>query len=89
MHTKGYIHRDLKSENLLFSPNGQLQVADFGLSRSFDLTKNDGMGLMDTPCGTKMFLAPEVAENYKRCANARIYEQSPVFQKYDIRSETW
>lgn len=36
-HRSGCIHRDLKPNNLLISPNGQLKLADFGLAREFPL----------------------------------------------------
>lgn len=32
MHSLGVIHRDIKLENTLFSTNGTLKIADFGLS---------------------------------------------------------
>jgi cell division cycle 2-like len=36
MHTKGYLHRDLKTSNLLYSNLGRLYVCDFGLARKFE-----------------------------------------------------
>jgi cell division cycle 2-like protein len=35
MHQKWYIHRDLKSSNLLYSNKGYLAVCDFGLARKY------------------------------------------------------
>lgn len=35
MHQKWYIHRDLKSSNLLYSNKGFLAVCDFGLARKY------------------------------------------------------
>lgn len=31
-HKLGYIHRDIKPDNFLFSADGHLRVADFGLA---------------------------------------------------------
>jgi cell division cycle 2-like protein len=36
MHSKWYIHRDLKTSNLLYSNKGVLRVCDFGLARKYD-----------------------------------------------------
>ncbi|PNY08506.1 cyclin-dependent kinase [Trifolium pratense] len=34
-HKKWVLHRDMKPNNLLIGPNGQLKLADFGLARIF------------------------------------------------------
>ena len=35
MHSKWYIHRDLKTANLLYNNKGYLSVCDFGLARKY------------------------------------------------------
>lgn len=35
MHSKWFIHRDLKTSNILYSNTGRLSVCDFGLARSY------------------------------------------------------
>jgi cell division cycle 2-like len=35
MHQKWYLHRDLKTSNLLYSNKGFLAVCDFGLARKY------------------------------------------------------
>nr|ABK25045.1 unknown [Picea sitchensis] len=60
-HSRGVYHRDLKPENLLLEENGDLKVADFGLSALPAQFKQDG--LLHTTCGTPAYLAPEVVSN--------------------------
>ncbi|OZJ05688.1 hypothetical protein BZG36_01438 [Bifiguratus adelaidae] len=55
LHAKGYIHRDVKCENLLISPTGRIKLADFGLAARVDR-------LNDECLGTVKWMAPEVIE---------------------------
>jgi LIM domain kinase 1 len=54
LHSKGLIHRDLKSNNLLVAENFKIKVCDFGFSRR--VNKGEQMTL----CGTDEWMAPEV-----------------------------
>ncbi|GLT26207.1 hypothetical protein SLA2020_012890 [Shorea laevis] len=58
-HSKGVYHRDLKPENLLLDSYGNLKVSDFGLSA----LAQQGVGLLQTTCGTPNYVAPEVLGN--------------------------
>jgi 5'-AMP-activated protein kinase, catalytic alpha subunit len=57
-HRRGIYHRDLKPENLLLDENGDLKVADFGLSALLESKKKDD--LLHTTCGTPAYVAPEI-----------------------------
>ena len=35
MHSHWYLHRDLKTSNLLYGDDGRLRVCDFGLARRY------------------------------------------------------
>ncbi|TQE23280.1 Stk1 family PASTA domain-containing Ser/Thr kinase [Streptomyces ipomoeae] len=58
-HRAGFVHRDMKPENVLIGDDGRVKVADFGLVRAVDtVTSTTG-----TVLGTVSYLAPEQLEH--------------------------
>ena len=55
MHYQKIIHRDIKPSNLLRADNGQVRIADLGVSNEFD---GDDAFLTNT-AGTPAFTPPE------------------------------
>ncbi|XP_019616595.1 PREDICTED: uncharacterized protein LOC109464099 [Branchiostoma belcheri] len=67
IHGEGYIHRDLKADNILVTAGGIVKLADLGLTKKMV----DQTGTM---CGTPVYAAPEVfAENMDYDQSADIY----------------
>jgi serine/threonine protein kinase len=55
-HLQGVVHRDLKAQNILIGPTGQIKIIDFGLARSVHLEGMTATGLI---MGTPEYMAPE------------------------------
>jgi len=69
-HQAGLIHRDMKPENVLIHPSGEVKVADFGLARAVSNSTTHSSG---TLIGTVSYLAPEVVTHQGADPRADVY----------------
>lgn len=62
-HEKGFVHRDVKPENLMLTRTGVLKILDMGLTKSVNRAEDNLTGLLNSGAilGTLDYLSPEQA----------------------------
>jgi serine/threonine protein kinase len=90
LHSKKIVHRDIKMSNLLYNNQGELKLADFGLSRAIPIDDN----VMTLEVVTLWYRSPELLLGSTRysysidiwsvgCVLCELYLDHPVFQGKD------
>ena len=71
-HRAGFVHRDVKPENVLLTDDGRVKVADFGLARAISAATSTAatQGLL---IGTVAYLSPEQVERGIADARSDVY----------------
>ncbi|KAG8463911.1 hypothetical protein KFE25_000079 [Diacronema lutheri] len=57
LHSRGILHRDLKTANIFLTPAGCIKIGDFGISKLIIDTDD---GLAHTTTGTPLYMSPEI-----------------------------
>ena len=65
IHEMGFIHRDVKPDNMLLDNTGHLKIADFGTCMKMDAK---GKVKSDTAVGTPDYISPEVLTSQGKMA---------------------
>ena len=75
-HQQGFVHRDIKLENILFRENGDAVLGDFGIARSAEsLTR---MTMTGAILGTPAYMSPEQVAGSELDSRADLYSLGVV-----------
>mmetsp|Transcript_23757 Transcript_23757/g.30261 ORF Transcript_23757/g.30261 Transcript_23757/m.30261 type:complete len:354 (-) Transcript_23757:76-1137(-) len=81
LHSRGVVHRDLKSQNLLVDNNWKVKICDFGFARAADSKE------YMTLCGTDEWMAPEIMLGEKYDERADIYSFGMILTEFIRRDD--
>lgn len=70
-HAAGFVHRDVKPENVLVADSGAVKVTDFGLARALEVPSTATQGVL---IGTAAYLAPEQVSSGDSDERSDVYQ---------------
>lgn len=74
-HNAGFLHLDLKPDNVAVDSRGDVVILDAGISRRL----HDGSATVHGPLGTRGFMAPELSEG-----GEHVYQATTACDVYSL-----
>ncbi|NCT69146.1 MAG: serine/threonine protein kinase, partial [Rhodanobacteraceae bacterium] len=78
-HAKGFVHRDVKPDNILLRDDGSAVLTDFGIARALDATAS--MTRTGAVVGTPHYMSPEQARGNEIDGRADLYSLGIVLHE--------
>ena len=76
-HSRGFVHRDVKPENILFDEHGTPVLTDFGIAKAMD--SQTRMTMTGMAIGTPRYISPEQARGRPIDGRADLYSLGCIF----------
>lgn len=76
-HRKGFVHRDIKPQNILFREDGAPVLTDFGIARAIDV--GTSLTVAGMFVGTPAYMSPEQVKGLDVDARTDLYSLGMVF----------
>ena len=85
IHDAGIVHRDLKTANVMRTPQGRVRLMDFGIARQFE-AGTPGVTVAGQIVGTPQYMSPEQIEAKDLDPRSDVYALGIVF--YELLTGT-
>ncbi len=76
IHSKGYMHRDLKPDNILVDRRHNIKITDFGISLQKSMARSTSEGAL---VGTPLYMSPEQINNLDLTPASDIFSLGIIF----------
>ncbi|EGR27218.1 protein kinase domain protein [Ichthyophthirius multifiliis] len=83
---KGYIHRDIKPQNLLMKSNNIIKIGDFGLAARIDNQNNE---FLNDFVGTQLYMSPQILQHQSYNQKADIWSIGIIFYEILFGKTPW
>ncbi|KAG9155262.1 hypothetical protein Leryth_026679 [Lithospermum erythrorhizon] len=87
IHMNGYVHCDIKLQNILLDQNGDIKIADFGLAKKSVLNNKNNLGCELR--GTPMYMSPETVIGGEQECPADIWALGCVVAEMVTGASAW